>query len=216
MASDNFAVLDVPLSDRSRRAREIVDQFEKLHQSSLPPPGSDSVPRPGRHVRCSAETVNQIYTSGKIHDRDARGRATARGQAAPSGWSVRLAVVDCAFVPTARDNPGSRADPEFLRAQRRMADPAFVNALGAHLRAEFTGRLIQTTNGNYFVPRGIIFVREASISVPLGESEADDIRLLSSLATCAEQALAGSPNGEPVPSEAPPPEIRRGHLRLVQ
>lgn len=216
MASDNFAVLDAPLSDRSRRAREIVDQFEELHRLSLPPPGSDSVPRPGRHVRCSAETVNQIYTGGKIHDRDARGRATARGQAAPSGWSVRLALVDCVFVPTTRDSPGSRADPEFLRAQRRMADPVFLNALGAHLRAAFAGRPIQTTNANYFVTRGIIFLREASMSVPVGDHETDDVRLLSSLTTCAEQALAGSPNGEPVPNEAPLPEIRRGHLRLVQ
>ena len=97
-----------------------------------------------------------------------------------------------------------------------MADPAFLNALGADLRAAFAGRPIQTMNGNFFVPRGIIFVREASMSIPLGENDTDDIRLLSSLANCAEQSLAGATNGDLVPSGTRPPEIRRGHLRLVQ
>src|SRR5262249_882994 len=130
--------------DKSARARLIADVFAERFRPTLPPPDPDAIPRPGRHLRCTAETHGQVYANGEGYHRDARARITAGSSGMPAGWSVRLAIVDVALVPMTPTNPGSRADPAVLRAHRQMADPAAAVALGTPLRNVFVGRPIHT------------------------------------------------------------------------
>lgn len=214
--------------DKSARARLIADLFAERFKPTLPPPDPDAIPRPGRHVRCTAETHGQVYVNGEIYYRDARARITARSSGMPAGWSVRLAIVDVAVVPVTPTNPGSRADPAVLRAHRQMADPAAAVALGAPLRNVFVGRPIHTDTHSLFSTSGLVFVREASVAVPLSGRPEDDVPLLRGLCAAATASLIGAkrpdldarnrstaPAAEADPKDASR-QLRRGHLRVIQ
>jgi hypothetical protein len=200
--------------DRARRAKQIADAFASRFPPTLPPPAADSVPSPGRHVRVSAETHGQLYVGGSSYVRDARARITARA-GMPTGWSVRLTIVDARLVPLTPGTPASRADPAVLRAQRQMADPAAAAALAAPLRQAFAGRTVHADTHSLFVPSGLVFLRESSVIVPLPERASDDGALLARLCQAA-MAADPSANEAPEASSEPAPGIRRGHLRLVQ
>src|SRR5262249_52654074 len=138
------------------------------------------------------------------------------GSGMPSGWSVRLAFLDAHLVSLTPGTPPSRADPAVLRAQRQMADPAATAALAAPLRRAFPGRPIHSEMHSLFVPAGLLFLREASVVVPLSERASDDRDLLARLIEATDRASprAGAP---PKPSnEAPAPPRQRGHLRVIQ
>ena len=201
------------VGDRAIRARRIVDAFAERFASTLPLPGSDGVPLPGRHVRCTGETTGQLYVAGQMFVRDARGRISARASGMPAGWSVRLTIVDARLAELEPGTPASRADPAVLRAQRQMSDPALGAALAAPLRQAFPGRPIHAEMHSLFVPAGLTFVREVSVAVPLPERAADDGELLERL--CA-AAAAAAPTLSDTPPRPPAPAIRRGHLRLIQ
>jgi hypothetical protein len=210
-------------ADRATRARVIADTFASRFAPTLPPPGSDAVPAPGRHVRCAAETPGQLYVGGALHNRDARSRISARQTGMPAGWSVRLSVVDSTIVSIKLENPGSRADPAVLRLQRQMADPAAAAALSAPLRRAFAGQPVHSETHSLFVPGGLAFLREASVVVALPDDPADDADLVRRLADAAEAALGRAPRPKaatvappPVSSEPDPGWQRRGHLRIVQ
>src|SRR5438132_7690796 len=128
------------LGDRALRARRLADAFAQRVPPTLPPPGGDAVPGPGRHVRCTAETPGQLYLGGQVFVRDARARITARASGMPTGWTLRLTLVDAQVVPLEGGTPASRANPVVLRAQRQMANPALGSALAAPLRRVFPGR----------------------------------------------------------------------------
>jgi hypothetical protein len=214
--------------DKSTRARLMADIFAERFKPTLPPPDPDAIPRPGRHVRCTAETHGQVYVNGEIYHRDARARITARSSGMPAGWSLRLAIVDVQLVPLSPANPGSRADPVVLRAHRQMADPAAAVALGAPLRNVFVGRPIHTDTHSLFSSTGLVFVREASVVVPLSERPDEDAPLLRQLYAAATASLIGAkrPDLDARSRSAPPqsgagpgtdaPELRRGHLRVIQ
>src|SRR5215213_1916239 len=185
----------------------------------MPPPGSDAVPAPGRHVRLSAETAGQVYVGGETHTRDARSRISARAAGMPAGWSVRLTLVDSAIVSVRLENPGSRADPAVLRLQRQMADPAAAAILAAPLRQAFPGRPVHSETHSLFVPGGLAFLREASVVIALPDDSSGDGELARRLIETAEAAGA---RGGRAKSAAPPAADeqrawpRRGHLRIVQ
>jgi hypothetical protein len=214
--------------DKSARARLLADVFAERFKPTLPPPDPEAIPRPGRHLRCTAETHGQVYVNGEVYQRDARARITARSSGMPSGWSVRLAIVDVAVVPLTPTNPGSRADPAVLRAHRQMADPAAAVALGTPLRNVFVGRPIHTDTHSLFSTTGLVFVREASVVVPLSERNEDDGQLLRQLRAAATASLIGAHRPDldaRTRSAAPaassdrqdePPQLRRGHLRIIQ
>jgi hypothetical protein len=189
----------------------------------MPPPGSDAVPAPGRHVRLSAETAGQIYVGGELHTRDARARISARAAGMPGGWSVRLTLVDSAIVSVRLENPGSRADPTVLRLQRQMADPAAAANLAAPLRQAFAGRPIQSEAHSLFVPGGLAFLREASVVIALPDDSSGDGELARQLIEAAEAAGVRAGRPKAVPAPTPPAAAddqrgwaRRGHLRIVQ
>jgi hypothetical protein len=214
--------------DRSARARLIADIFAERFNPTLPPPDPDAIPRPGRHLRCTAETHGQVYVNGQVYHRDARARITVRSSGMPSGWSIRLAIVDVALVPLTPTNPGSRADPAVLRAHRQMADPAAAVALGTPLRNVFVGRPIHTDTHSLFSTAGLVFVREASVVVPLSEHKDEDGQLLRRLCAAATASLIGARRpdldgrnrttapGAPTEANGDPPQLRRGHLRIIQ
>jgi hypothetical protein len=186
----------------------------------MPPPGSDAVPAPGRHVRLTAETAGQVYVGGETHTRDARSRISARAAGMPGGWSVRLTLVDSAVVSVRLENPGSRADPTVLRLQRQMADPAAAAILAAPLRQAFPGRPVHSETHSLFVPGGLAFLREASVVIALADDPGGDGELARRLIETAE--AAGARAGRARGSTAQPPADekrgwpRRGHLRIVQ
>lgn len=221
--------------DRAARARALADGFAERFRPTLPPPDPDAIPRAGRHVRCAAETHGQVYVGGETYHRDARARITARSAGMPAGWSMRLSVVDVQVVPVSPTNPGSRADPAVLRAHRQMAAPAAATALGAPLRNVFVGRSVQADTHSLFSSSGLVFVREASVIVPLADDAAEDTLLLRSLTAAAQAALigakqpglappggfAGQPRSRLAPLRGPelekaPNPARRGHLRVIQ
>lgn len=211
------------VGDRSARARAMADRFAARFQPTLPPPDPDAIPRPGRHVRCTAETHGQVYVNGEVYQRDARARITARSSGMPSTWSVRLAVVDVAVVPVTPTNPGSRADPAVLRAHRQMADPAAAIALAAPLKNMFPGRPTHADTQSLFSSGGLVFVREASIVLPLTERPDEDEALFGGLCAAATASLIGAKrpmldaHNRPVASRsAAPSPSRRGHLRVIQ
>jgi hypothetical protein len=199
--------------DRALRARRIADAFAERFASTLPLPGSDGVPVPGRHVRCTAETPGQLYVAGQVFVRDARGRISARASGMPAGWSVRLTIVDARLVELEPGTPTSRANPAVLRAHRQMSDPALGAALAAPLRKAFPGRPVHAEVHSLFVPAGLTFVREVSVVVPLPERTADDGELLERL--CA-AAAAAPPARSHAPARPRVSAVRRGHLRLIQ
>lgn len=200
---------------RARRARQIADAFAGRFPPTLPPPGADAVPGPGRHVRVTAETLGQLYVGGHTFVRDARARITVRAGGMPSGWAIRLSLLDARLVALSPGTPPSRADPAFLRAQRQMANPAQAAALAEPLKSAFPGRPITSDFHSLFVPAGLIFLRESSVVVPLPERAVEDERLLAQLCQIAMAAhpTAGDRPGEP---SRPAPTARRAHLRLVQ
>lgn len=201
--------------ERSARAKHLADAFARRFRPTLPPPGAEAVPSPGRHVRLSAETTGQLYVGGQNYVRDARARITARAAGMPTGWSVRLTIVDARLVPLTPGTAASRADPAVLRAQRQMGDPAAAAALAAPLKSTFPGRPIHTDMHSLFVPSGLVFLRECSVVVPLPERADDDGDLLARLFQAA--VAAGPAAGEtPAQPTQPAPTARRGHLRLVQ
>jgi hypothetical protein len=210
-------------SDRAARARAIADAFAARFPATMPPPSSDAVPGPGRHVRVSAETAGQVYVGGETHTRDARARISARAAGMPGGWSVRLTLIDSAIVSVRLENPGSRADPAVLRLQRQMADPAAAAVLAAPLRQGFAGRPVQSETHSLFVPGGLAFLREASVVVALPDSPEGDADLIRRLVETAEAAGARAPRSksvvqpaEPAPAVEQAGWLRRGHLRIVQ
>jgi hypothetical protein len=210
-------------SDRATRARTIADTFAARFPVTMPPPGSDAVPAPGRHVRLSAETAGQVYVGGETHARDARSRISARAAGMPGGWSVRLTLVDAAIVSVRLENPGSRADPTVLRLQRQMADPTAAAMLAAPLRQAFPGRAVHSETHSLFVPGGLAFLREASVVIALPDDPGADGDLAGQLIAAAEAAgaRAGRPKvAPPAPTPADPDAqrnwLRRGHLRIVQ
>lgn len=199
------------------RIRRTVDAFASAFPETLPGPDSDGVPRAGRHVRCAGDNGAQVYAAGKTHERSARGRVAARSVPLPSGWFLRFVLLDCAMVTLSGARAFSRADPEVLRVQRRMADPAFLNGLAAPLRTAFPGRPVHVDRNSLFVSRGLAFVREASISLPLPEAAGEDDRLCAALIAIASAFLTGGESTGAAPSDPMPErEVRRGHLRLVQ
>jgi hypothetical protein len=209
------------LSDRAARARAIADAFAERFPTTMPPPGSDAVPGPGRHVRVSAETAGQVYVGGETHTRDAKARISARASGMPGGWSIRMTLIESAIVSVRLENPGSRADPTVLRLQRQMADPAAAAVLAAPLRQGFAGRPVHSETHSLFVPGGLAFLREASIVVALPESPDEDTDLIRRLVETAEAAGARPPRAKGVVAPAPAPAeergwLRRGHLRIVQ
>jgi hypothetical protein len=205
-----------PVGDRAARARALADGFAERFRPTLPPPDPDAIPRAGRHVRCTAETHGQVYVGGETYHRDARARITARSTGMPSGWSVRLAVVDVQVVPVTPTNPGSRADPAVLRAHRQMAAPAAAIALGAPLKNVFVGRPVHADTHSLFSSGGLVFVREASVVVPLTDDAAEDQTLLRSLIAAAQAALIGAKHPELEQARDAPRPMQRGHLRVIQ
>lgn len=201
----------------------VADRFLSAFPPTLPVLGTEAVPGPGRHVRCTAETASQIYDRGSLIERDSRGRITARAAGLPSGWFLRLTIVDVTVAPVTPTLAGSRADPAVLRAQRQMSDPALAAALTLPLRAAFPGRPIQTDLHSFFVTDGLAFIREASVAVPL-EASGDDSTLFHALASAASAAqvtaspTAKSPRRPPTDEDPPaaPPPRSRGHLRIIQ
>jgi hypothetical protein len=211
------------VGDRSARARALADSFAERFRPTLPPPDPDAIPRAGRHVRCTAETHGQVYVGGETYHRDARARITVRSTGMPSGWSVRLSVVDVQVVAVSATNPGSRADPAVLRAHRQMAAPGAAIALGASLRNVFVGRPVQADTHSLFSSGGLVFVREASVVVPLSDDGADDQALQRNLVAAAQAALIGAKhpdldarNRTVVEPTQPLRPIQRGHLRVIQ
>ena len=211
-------------ADRGTRARGIADAFALRFPPTLPSPGSEHVPASGRHVRCTAETGTHIYIGGQTFARDARSRITARS-GMPGGWCIRLAIVESNTAAVRPAIAGSRADPAVLRAQRQFADPAAAMALANILRTSFAGRPIQNESNSLFVPNGLVFIREASVTLPLPEDPGQDASLAEKCIQTALTALRGQRAGSAVeiaaPSDdsqvEPPRQLRqRGHLRLVQ
>ncbi len=211
-------------ADRGTRARGIADAFATSCPVTLPSPGSDIVPSAGRHVRCTAETSSHVYVGGQTYARDARARITSR-PGMPGGWCIRLAIVESSIATVRPTIPGSRADPAVLRAQRQLADPAAAMALASVLRSGFAGRPIQNESSSLFVPTGLVFIREASVSLPLPEDANDDVAFTEHIIQIGLSALRGQRQGLPVEltstlvesEEEQPRQIRqRGHLRLVQ
>lgn len=202
-------------TDRGTRARAIADSFADQFPPTMPPPASESVPSAGRHARVTAETAGQVYVGGHTFDRDACGRITARSAGMPTGWSLRLSVLDVAVVACNPENPGSRADPVVLRAQRQMGDPSIAAALAGTLRQYIPGRNVQAQTQSYFIQGGIVFLREASVVLPLPETSADDPRLVRQLTLAAAASLSEANPVDDLEPVAPPP-ARRGHLRLIQ
>ena len=203
--------------DRAQRAKGLADAFAATFAPTLPLPGAEQVPGPGRHVRVSAETGGQLYVAGQTFMRDARARITVRASGMPTGWSVRLTLVDASLIALAPGTPASRANPAVLRAQRQMADPAAAAALAAPLRRAFAGRPIQSEMHSLFVPAGLVFLREASIALPLSERADDDVEMLRRLCEAARTAgPTADATAEAQAPPAPPPPARRGHLRIIQ
>lgn len=210
-------------TDRGARARAIADAFASRFPPTLPAPGSDAVPVSGRHVRLSAETPVQLYVGGEMYTRDARSRINARSGGLPVGWCVRLTLLDSAIVPCRPETPGSRADPTVLRIQRQMSDPAQAAALAAPLRRVFAGRAVHSETHSLFVPGGLAFLREASVTIALAD-DGDDDAMITELVGAAQDALGRAPAA----AQSPPASARsarkddsanwqrRGHLRIVQ
>ena len=205
-----------PVGDRAARARALADGFAERFRPTLPPPDPDAIPRAGRHVRCTAETHGQVYVGGETYHRDARARITARSAGMPTGWSVRLSVVDVQVVAVSPTNPGSRADPAVLRAHRQMATPAAAIALGAPLKNVFVGRPVQADTHSLFSSGGLVFVREASVVVPLTDDPSEDQPLLRSLIAAAQASLIGAKHPDLDAHNTPRPIQQRGHLRVIQ
>jgi hypothetical protein len=133
----------------------------------------------------------------------------------PAGWSIRLTVVEVKKIALSPGTIASRADPNVLRAQRQMSDPAAAAALAAPLRQAFPGRPIQAEAHSLFIPNGMLFVRESSVAVPLASRAGDDA-LLERLADGAvATTLAVTPSGA-TSAEPPTQAARRAHLRLIQ
>ena len=211
-------------ADRGTRARGIADAFALRCPPTLPAPGSELIPSAGRHVRCTAESASHIYIGGQTFSRDARSRITARS-GMPGGWCIRLAIIESNIAAIRPAIPGSRADPAVLRAQRQFADPAAAMALANILRSSFAGRPIQNDSSSLFVPKGLVFIREASVTLPLSDEKRQDASLAEQCIQTAMTALRGQRAGTtvefvPPPADAedePPRQLRqRGHLRLVQ
>ena len=89
---DSFPIRESQL-DNGARAREIADRFARQFPGSLPPPGTELAPTPGRHVRLSAETPGAVYVGGQTYYRDAGARISARATGIPPGWALRFALV---------------------------------------------------------------------------------------------------------------------------
>lgn len=213
-----------PRGDRGARARALADAFSERFRPTLPSPDPDAIPRTGRHVRVTAETPMQVYVDGQMYTRDARARITARSQGMPGGWTIRLALVDVQVVAVNATNPGSRADPAILRAHKQMADPSMAAALAAPLRNSFPGRPVASDNHSLFSAEGLVFVRAASIVLPLGDDPLQDDQLFKTLVAAAQASLINAqrpeidarnrrPSGETDPIG---PTLRRGHLRIIQ
>lgn len=216
---------DDATSDRARRARTIADVFASRIPPTLPPPNSEAIPVPGRHVRCTAETLGQVYFGGEIYQRDTKGRISARAAGMPNGWCLRLTAVEVVVMPYTPGRSGagssaSRADPAVLRIQRQSADPGALAQLAAPLRKGLPGRPVHTDTASLFVPAGLAFVREASVVVPLPAEPSGDGPLIEKLVGVA-QALAGAarlpaPAAGKASVDDDSPSRRRGHLRIIK
>jgi hypothetical protein len=164
----------------------------------------------------TGETATSVYLDGRTTARDARGRITAQATGLPGGWSVRITLCDVSLAPLAPDAGRTRADPAIARAQRQMADPARGAALAAPLRAAFPGRPVTTDLLTTIAPEGLVFVREASVALPLdSEIENDGPTTIAIVQVGREFLAIANDRLDPEPP-SPHRATRVPHLRLVQ